>query len=61
MSEPRSVAFKQILDFSFISSFVRSNLIYSVLQKSSGLFYKTVEELVRKFPRGSGIIYCLSR
>ncbi|KAH7722587.1 Protein HIM-6 [Aphelenchoides avenae] len=45
----------------FISSFVRSNLIYRVQPKSASVFLKTMDELIGQFPRGSGIVYCLSR
>ncbi|KAI6170968.1 ATP-dependent DNA helicase [Aphelenchoides bicaudatus] len=45
----------------FISSFIRPNLQCDLVQKSAANFRKYIKLLQEKFPRGTGIIYCLSR
>ncbi|XP_034239808.1 Bloom syndrome protein homolog isoform X2 [Thrips palmi] len=46
----------------FMSSFNRSNLKYSVVQKKGKNSTKDIVDLIKdKFPRSSGIIYCFSR
>lgn len=46
----------------FLSSFNRPNLQYFVKPKSGVKTIEEIKELIKtKFPRASGIIYCLSR
>ncbi|CAD5215694.1 unnamed protein product [Bursaphelenchus okinawaensis] len=45
----------------FISSFVRSNLIYDQVPKNPKSFQKVMALLKNKYPKQSGIVYCLSR
>ncbi|KAI1725450.1 DEAD/DEAH box helicase domain-containing protein [Ditylenchus destructor] len=45
----------------FISSFVRPNLVYRVIEKTTANFKKLIEHVRATFPVGSGIIYCLSQ
>jgi bloom syndrome protein len=48
--------------FRFLSSFNRPNLKYSVLPKKGKSVTKEIITLIKaKFPRDSGIVYCLSR
>ncbi|KAK0416166.1 hypothetical protein QR680_012324 [Steinernema hermaphroditum] len=45
----------------FISSFVRDNLKYDLIPKSVKCFATVMKKMIEKYPRQSGIIYCLSR
>ncbi|KAI6180361.1 ATP-dependent DNA helicase [Aphelenchoides besseyi] len=45
----------------FISSFVRENLVYDLVPKSAAQFRKVAEMVKNRYPRSSGIIYCLSK
>jgi len=48
-------------EFSFITTFVRPNISYIIMDKSKPKFENLLAELKEKYPTGSGIIYCLSR
>jgi bloom syndrome protein len=51
-----------LIFFRFLSSFNRPNLKYSVLPKKGKSVTKEIITLIKaKFPRDSGIVYCLSR
>lgn len=45
----------------FISSFVRSNIVYEVVPKSAAVFRKLINYIKQRYSASSGIIYCLSR
>ncbi|CAG0915829.1 unnamed protein product [Notodromas monacha] len=45
----------------FLSSFNRTNLQYSVLQKKRGTIDEIIELILKDFRNQSGIVYCLSR
>lgn len=48
--------------FRFLSSFNRPNLKYTLLSKKGKSVTKEIVTLIKaKFPRDSGIVYCLSR
>ncbi|PIO65646.1 hypothetical protein TELCIR_12667, partial [Teladorsagia circumcincta] len=44
----------------FISSFVRSNLIYEVMPKSKSVFARVIQRMKQLYPGKAGIVYCLS-
>uniref|UniRef100_A0A0K0G2E4 DNA 3'-5' helicase n=1 Tax=Strongyloides venezuelensis TaxID=75913 RepID=A0A0K0G2E4_STRVS len=45
----------------FISTFVRPNLKYDVVEKSSANTKKLLGDLFKKYPIGSGILFCFSK
>uniref|UniRef100_A0A0N5B9P9 DNA 3'-5' helicase n=1 Tax=Strongyloides papillosus TaxID=174720 RepID=A0A0N5B9P9_STREA len=45
----------------FISTFVRTNLKYEVVEKSSANTKKLLGDLFKKYPTGSGILFCFSK
>ncbi|CEF64938.1 Bloom syndrome protein [Strongyloides ratti] len=45
----------------FISTFVRPNLKYDVVEKSAANKKKLLEDMFKKYPKGSGILFCFSK
>uniref|UniRef100_A0A0K0EA28 DNA 3'-5' helicase n=1 Tax=Strongyloides stercoralis TaxID=6248 RepID=A0A0K0EA28_STRER len=45
----------------FISTFVRPNLKYDVVEKSAANNKKLLEDLFKKYPNGSGVLFCFSK
>uniref|UniRef100_A0A0N4Z4D0 ATP-dependent DNA helicase n=1 Tax=Parastrongyloides trichosuri TaxID=131310 RepID=A0A0N4Z4D0_PARTI len=45
----------------FLSSFVRTNLKYDVVEKSAANTKKLIESVIKQYPVGSGVLFCFSK